>query len=370
MIAGAWLVYERPPSSFLPEENRGVRMQMVPPPEGAARARTLAAVEKAEDFMPNRQGDAVASAFSSLGFSFQGSGRHAGMMFVKLKDDDERPDRTAAMNANGAMMRMREGQVSPRGAGNGQFLGLRHAAPRRGRAGCGRAARSEVGALAQKDGRATQPCGAEDDRRPPPKPKFDAQKAQALGPSISEINSMPTTIFAGATANGFTLGTDLRDVIVMGEAPYRMQPTDIERWNAVNPDGDLAPFPAFMAQDRSESSEPLKRYDGTLALEISGAAGVGVSSGDAMEEIVPGLDGQRGVAWTGPVLSKASLRRSRSRCSARSPPSSCSSAAQPFMGAGPRTSRRCSRRRWRFRGRRRRPMSSASGTTSASRSAC
>ena len=81
-----------------------------------------------------------------------------------------------------------------------------------------------------------------------------------------------------------------------------MQPDDIEKWYVRNSDGDMVPFTAFTAQSWDQQAQSLARYGGTRAMQISGEAAQGVSSGtamDVMEELVGQLDGGYGTAWTG-----------------------------------------------------------------------
>ena len=74
------------------------------------------------------------------------------------------------------------------------------------------------------------------------------------------------------------------------------------KWYAINASGEMVPFSAFMTTDWEPVAPSLQRYGGTAALEISGSAANGVSSGaamDAMEDMVASLDGGYGSAWTG-----------------------------------------------------------------------
>jgi multidrug efflux pump len=113
---------------------------------------------------------------------------------------------------------------------------------------------------------------------------------------------MLSTIFSGRYVNDFTLNGKLRNVVVQGDAPYRMQPQDVGAWYARNAGGEMVPFDAFMTQSWEQVSPQLLRYGGTRALEISGTPAPGVSSGtamQAMEEMVAALPGGYGAAWTG-----------------------------------------------------------------------
>ncbi|XAW87571.1 efflux RND transporter permease subunit [Vibrio sp. CDRSL-10 TSBA] len=131
---------------------------------------------------------------------------------------------------------------------------------------------------------------------------IDREKAQSFGLSLADINSMLTTIFSGSYVNDFTLNEKLREVIVQGDSPYRMQPEDVFRWQAVNSDGEAVPFRSFISQSWEQTSSTLYRYGGTSAIEITGDAAEGVSTGEAMdrmEQLVSELPGNYGIAWVG-----------------------------------------------------------------------
>jgi len=63
-IGGAtWLVYDRLPSSFLPQEDQGVLMAMVTLPDGATAQQTKQAVEQIETYLLTKETDTVDAVF-------------------------------------------------------------------------------------------------------------------------------------------------------------------------------------------------------------------------------------------------------------------------------------------------------------------
>ncbi|ARE42357.1 RND efflux system, inner membrane transporter CmeB (plasmid) [Rhodovulum sp. P5] len=308
--AGGWLVYREVPSSFLPSEDQGVLMTMIELPQSATTQQTEAAVAAIEDYMLTERSDVVDSVFAAVGFSFGGSGQNSAMMFVKLKDYAARDldAGTIATQANGAFFQNRHGQVifmqPPAIPGMGTSSGFTMYLV--DQAGTGQAALKEAAdalvAAATGDGRVTNLRGNDEASKPALKLEIDQQKAEALGVSLSDVNTMLATVFAGTYVNDFPLGNDLREVIVQGDAPYRMQPGDIDAWYVRNSDGEMVPLSAFVTRVWDAVTPSLTRYGGTRAMEISGAAAQGVSSGigmEVMEDLVADLDGGYGAAWTG-----------------------------------------------------------------------
>ena len=78
------------------------------------------------------------------------------------------------------------------------------------------------------------------------------------------------TVFAGSYVNDFPLGNDLREVIVQGDAAFRMQPDDVDTWYVRNDEGDMVPLSAFVTRVWDSVTPSLSRYGGTRAMEISG----------------------------------------------------------------------------------------------------
>ncbi len=234
------------------------------------------------------------------------------MLFMKLKEYEEREGHdlpSLVGRANGFFFGTnRQGQIfvlqPPAIQGLGTSSGFTMYMVDQG--GQGQDALMEAAntlvANAQADGRVTNLRGNESKTQTALRLDIDQQKAAAFGLSISEVNSMLSVIFAGRDVNDFALGNDLRPVIVQGEADDRSQPDDINSWYARNSAGEMVSFGAFSTQEWEQEPKALARYGGSRALELSGAAAQGLSSGaamDAMQDMVGELDGNYATAWTG-----------------------------------------------------------------------
>lgn len=108
---------------------------------------------------------------------------------------------------------------------------------------------------------------------------IDNEKAESFGVALSAVNGMLSMIFAGSEVNDFVLGSSLRPVIVQAAPEHRMQPEDIVKGYAINADEEMVPFASFMTTSWEPVAPTLQRYGGPSALEISGSAGEGESSG-------------------------------------------------------------------------------------------
>ncbi|WP_316858528.1 efflux RND transporter permease subunit [uncultured Cohaesibacter sp.] len=313
ITAGAGLIYERMTSSFLPTEDQGMLMSMIKLPEGSTYKQTRQVVEEVEAFLLEDEGEAIEATFAALGFSFGGSGSNQAMMFIKLKDFDERED--ANLSASSVALRInqhfgasRKGQVfvmqppAIMGLGNsGGFSMYLVARTTKTHDELSDAA-DQLVALAQKDDRVQNIRSSNNEDESALRILIDQQKAESFGVSLSSVNSMLSVIFTGTEVNDFDLNGNLRPVIVQAEAPYRMQPSDIDKWFISNSSGEMVPFSSFITTKWEPVAPSLARFGGSSAIQIDGSAGPDTSSGqamDAMEELVSQLPSGFGVEWTG-----------------------------------------------------------------------
>ena len=132
--------------------------------------------------------------------------------------------------------------------------------------------------------------------------KIDYDKAMAQGLSVSDINSTLSTAWGSSYVDDFVDRNRVKKVYLQADAPYRMNPEDLNLWYVRNSEGNMVPFSAFASTEWSFGSPRLERYNGVPAMEIVGEAAPGKSTGDAMaaiEEIVKQLPDGIGIEWTG-----------------------------------------------------------------------
>jgi multidrug efflux pump len=131
---------------------------------------------------------------------------------------------------------------------------------------------------------------------------IDFEKAMALGISVNTINTTLSTAWGSSYVNDFVHQGRIKKVYVQADAPYRMQPEDLNLWYVRNAGGEMVPFTTFSSGYWSYGSPRLERFNGNSAVEIVGEAAPGKSSGDAMKiigELVAQLPAGIGYEWTG-----------------------------------------------------------------------
>jgi multidrug efflux pump len=313
LVAGAYGLFTRLPSSFLPEEDQGVLMTQITLPAGANAARTQAVIDTVQNYYLTQEKDAVQSVFMTLGFGFSGSGENAAMGFVRLKDFDQRTDAklsasAVAQRASAYFRQIRDAEVfvlaPPAIQGLGQSSGFSmylEDTANKGREALNAASNTladEAGgsSVIQNIRGNTKTLEAQ------LKIDIDEEKAGAFGIDLSAINNLITTAFSGTNVNDFVYKGEIKPVYVEADAPFRMQPDDINRWYARNDSGEMVPFSAFASTKWVQGTPTLARFNGTAAIAINGSAAPGSSSGEAMteaERLVAELPGGYSAAWSG-----------------------------------------------------------------------
>ncbi|BDA93862.1 efflux RND transporter permease AcrB [Citrobacter portucalensis] len=314
IVVGMAYLFVRLPSSFLPDEDQGVFLSMAQLPAGATQERTQKVLDEMTDYYLTKEKANVESVFAVNGFGFAGRGQNTGIAFVSLKDWSERPGKenkveAITQRAMGAFSQIKDAMVFAfnlpaiveLGTATGFDFQLID------QAGLGHEkltqARNQLfGEVAKHPDLlvGVRPNGLED--TPQFKIDIDQEKAQALGVSISDINTTLGAAWGGSYVNDFIDRGRVKKVYVMSEAKYRMLPEDIGNWYVRGSDGQMVPFSAFSTSRWEYGSPRLERYNGLPSMEILGQAAPGKSTGEAMammEQLASKLPSGIGYDWTG-----------------------------------------------------------------------
>ena len=313
LVALMVFTFLRLPSAFLPAEDQGILFAMVQAPVGATQERTMQTIEKMENHFLQNEKDTVESVFSVQGFSFAGSGQNTGLAFIKLKDWSERitPQSgvgAVAGRAMGAFMQFKDAiayafppPAMPELGTSGGFVFFLKDNNNLGHDALTAARNQFLGAAAQSKLLANvRPNGLED--TPQFRIDIDSRRAEALGLTMSAINSTLSTAWGGQYIDDFIDRGRVKRVYLQSDAPFRMTPEDFGHWSVRNDKGEMVPFRSFASYHWDYGSPRLERYNGVPAMEINGEAAAGVSSGDAMAEVerlVAQLPSGVGIEWTG-----------------------------------------------------------------------
>jgi multidrug efflux pump len=314
IVVGMAYLFVRLPSSFLPDEDQGVFLTMAQLPAGATQERTQKVLDEVTDYYLNKEKANVESVFAVNGFGFAGRGQNTGIAFVSLKDWSARPGDENKVGAITGRAMARFSQIKDAMVFAFNLPAIVELGTATGfdfqlidQAGLGHEkltqARNQLfGEVAKHPDMlvGVRPNGLED--TPQFKIDIDQEKAQALGVSISDINTTLGAAWGGSYVNDFVDRGRVKKVYVMSEAPYRMLPNDIGNWYVRGSNGQMVPFSAFSTSRWEYGSPRLERYNGLPSMEILGQAAPGKSTGEAMllmEQLAGKLPTGVGYDWTG-----------------------------------------------------------------------
>ena len=135
---------------------------------------------------------------------------------------------------------------------------------------------------------------------------IDREKASALGINLSAVDQTFSIAWGSQYVNNF-LDNDgrIKRVYVQADAPFRMNPEDLNGLYVRNTTGSMVPFTSFATGHWSWGAPKLERFNGVSSAEIQGQAAAGQSTGQAMaemERLMKDLPAGVGHEWTGVSL--------------------------------------------------------------------
>jgi multidrug efflux pump len=312
IIAVAIGLFVKIPTSFLPDEDQGRMFTLVNGPVSSTLQQTVEKNKQVEDFYLDQTNGAVEGIFTVAGFSFSGSSQNVGIAFIKMKDWAQRTENQnvfqVSQQAGRSLSSVKDAMIIPIvppaiiALGNSSGFEFQLV----DRAGLGQDALNS--AMQQFVGEANQSDVLKGVRFNglAPGPQYDididSRKARAMGVPIAAINQTLSTALGGSYINDFLEKGRIKRVYAQADAPYRMLPTDIDRWYVRNSSGDMVSLSTFGTGEWTYGAPKLTRFDGNSSLEIKGEAAQGISSGEALNQIsklAENLPIGIGLEWTG-----------------------------------------------------------------------
>ena len=312
MVALLTVLYLRLPGGFLPDEDQGIAFAQVVMPPGTSAEDTTRIADRIVQFALTDQKDAVDGAFRATGFSFAGTAQSAAFVAVKLKDWDKRGGGATAQSVAAAINRHFEhynggrvfALIPPAVMELGNVTGFDFELQDEADLGHEKLmqARNMLLSMAARDPvfAAVYPNGLDD--APEFKLDIDRQKSNALGISITDVNTAIQGLLGSVYVNQFTRAGRTKDVYIQAESDARMTPEALDQFYVRNGDGTMVPFSAFASGSWTLGPQKLERYNGSSSIELQGAPSPGHSTGEAMTEMVKlvhRLPKGIGYSWTG-----------------------------------------------------------------------
>jgi multidrug efflux pump len=314
VVAGAVWLFSIWPTAFVPQEDQGYLFVPYFLPDAASLDRTEGVGNQAAEFMMNHP--AVANVTQVDGYSLidQQNKTNRGLLFVSLKDFEERQDASLSApalikEASKEFAEIIEGRVIPLNPpsipGLGVTAGFEMWVQQRGAGDYAQLVTylQEIIAKARQAPELTRVSATVSAENRQLLTDLDREKTMTLGVPISDVYDTLQTLFGSLYVNQFPKNSRLWQVILQAEPEYRLEPGDIGQIYVRNDAGDMVPLSALVNTRWSTGPDIVTRFNNYPAAKITGGPAPGISSGQAIEimERIAGevLPGDYGFEWSG-----------------------------------------------------------------------
>jgi len=305
------------PAGFLPAEDQGYLITIATLPAGASLNRTADAMQKAQEII--RQEPTAGNIIAIAGYDLLGGGSasNAGVMFVRLKDYDQRTTRDAhatvvAQRLTRALSVLPQGMFfalnppSIPGMGTtGGFEFILEALQGQDTPEMAAVARGLIQAASQRP-ELTGVFTTFDSSTPQIRLTIDRDKVAVLGVNLSDLFSVLQASLGSYYINDFNSFGRTWQVMIQAEEDFRNSISQIYNLQVKNASGHMVPLSAVVLADLEASPRAITRYNNYRAISITGNAAPGRGDGDAiaaMEELArTTLPTGYGYEWTGQAL--------------------------------------------------------------------
>lgn len=289
------------PTGFVPLQDKQYLVSFAQLPQGATLDRTEDVIREMSDIALKEPGVESAVAFPGLSINGFVNSSSAGIVFVTLKDFDERK----SDDLSGLAI---AGKLQQKFAGiNEAFVAIFPAPPVQGLGTVG-------GFKLQVQDRTDQGYGALDDAMkqvlakawaapeltgvfssyninvPQLQATLDRTKVQQLGIPVDEVFRTMQVYLGSMYVNDFNTFGRTYQVIAQADKPYRSSPDDILRLQTRNADGDMVPLGSVLSVSETFGPDTAMRYNAFRSADLNGNAAPGYSSGEAQAAITKILD--------------------------------------------------------------------------------
>jgi len=291
--AATYFLFQRTPSGFLPDEDKGFVIGVITLPAGASLNRTSDLTYKAEEIV--RADPAVDGVTSILGIDFLGGGAasNSGVMFIRLKDYAERT--TRAMHSTvvagrliGKLSVLPEGRVivvnPPSISGLGQVGGFEYvleALQGQSPSDMAAAMRGLVVAANQRP-ELSAVFSTFEAETPQIRLDIDRDKTRTLNITLSDVFAALQATLGGYYVNDFNLYGRTWTVRMQAEKQFRGNIEDIQKIYVINSAGEMTPMSSIADVRLDVGPRMLTRYNNYRAISVNGGPAPGRGPGEAI----------------------------------------------------------------------------------------
>jgi multidrug efflux pump len=280
------------PTGFVPGQDKQYLVAFAQLPDAASLDRTEDVIKRMSDFALKEPGVANSIAFPGLSINGFTNSPNSGIVFVALKDFDQRKDPSQSAAAIAATLNAKFGGIEeayiaifppPPVQGLGTIGGFRLQVEDRGGLGY-EALYKEVQNVIAKSHNVPELAGLFTSYTvnvPQVDAAIDRDKAKTHGVAVSDIFDTLQVYLGSLYANDFNRFGRTYQVNVQAEQQFRLEPDQIGQLKVRNNKGEMIPLATFIKVSDTSGPDRVMHYNGFITAEINGAAAPGYSSGQA-----------------------------------------------------------------------------------------
>jgi multidrug efflux pump len=294
LLVGAGMMFQVVPGGFIPVQDKLYLIGAIRMPEGASIDRTEALARKMGAIALNTEGVAHAVGFPGFNPLQRTNSPNTAAVFFPLKPPGERSHTASEIAAelNGKFSKLQDGfafalmppPIFGLGSGSGYSLYVQD----RGGLGYGElqnAANGLAGAIGQTPGMG-RPISSYQANVPQLDAQVDRVKAKAQGVSLTNLFETLQVYLGSSYVNDFNRFGRTYRVIAQADAQYRNRAEDIGNLRTRNAHGDMVPIGSMVQLSQTYGPDPVIRYNGYPAADLTGETDALVlSSAQAIEKV-------------------------------------------------------------------------------------
>jgi hydrophobic/amphiphilic exporter-1 (mainly G- bacteria), HAE1 family len=317
-----YLVFQRVPTGFVPDEDQGYFMIVVQAPAGASLEYTGSIGQQINTIL--RKQPEVESVFAVSGFSFSGAAANRGIVFTTLKPYSQR--KGEQHSAQAVLSRIRGPLFGISGAivlpflppavqGLGQFGGFQYELQDQG--GHTLEDLANVAQQLVRQGNARKDLTGVFTSYTANDPQFlvtiDREKAKSLHVPLQQITDTLGVYMGSTYVNDFDFNNRSYRVYVQADKQFRAQASDMKQYYVRSDSGAMIPLENLVTITQTTTPQVISHYNLFRSAELDGSAAPGFSSGQAiaaMEDLSHKVLPQGySFEWTGLSLEELSSGR-------------------------------------------------------------
>ena len=290
-LFAAWWIYNRVPTSFVPDEDQGYLMALVQTPEGASLEYTTEKTREAAAILT--QNHDIVGVFAMPGFSFTGASPNRAMIFANLRPIEQRKgDQHSAQGilnqVRGPLMSIPDALVIPLAPpaieGLGNFGGFQFQLEQTGSASL-EDMQNVLNSFLMKARQRKELTGLFSTfsaRDPQFLVNVDREKAKSLGVPFTEISNALQVFMGSEYVNDFDFNNRSYRVYVQADQQFRREPRNLREFYVRSDSGMMVPLDNLVTVKETTTSQIIEHYNIFRTTAINGAAAPGYSSGQAI----------------------------------------------------------------------------------------